>query len=265
MLHIALLAVFAAQPALGASSSVVRVVTLNAWGLPEPIAHDRSERFPLINDWLTAAGADVIGLQEVWRGADRLLRLAGVVHPPNRRDSGLMLASRWPISGLTLTRYRQERGFDAWKSKGLLEAVVDTPAGPLRAFVTHLQAGAGPKNASVRRSQVEELAVRVEASPEPVLLMGDLNFYSREPTDLASRSRLADAGLSDAAATMGAEQATFDRLGQRFDHVLYKGNAGHRVVARDARVVPYDLDPNTDAPPPLSDHHPLAVSLEVSR
>lgn len=228
------------------------VVTVNAWGLPSPIARDRPGRMPRIASWLDEQGFDVAGLQEVWRGAVRLfpIRLALV---DDRADSGLALRTPHAIDGLTLHTFRSERGIDAWKAKGVLLADVLKDDQPVTVAVTHLQSGGGPRNAAVRAAQVDEILSAVERSEQPVVLLGDFNFYADEATDRRTRERLDALGFLDAAEAAGATEGTYGARRDRFD----------RVFVRAGCVDPTDAEVMSGVA--LSDHHPVRVQMLVAR
>ena len=79
----------AAAPAPAASfDGVLSVATLNAWGLPFPIARKRGERMSRIARFVSEREFHVVGLQEVWRGARRLLDVDHVRYPSVDADSG---------------------------------------------------------------------------------------------------------------------------------------------------------------------------------
>src|SRR5690606_16922820 len=55
----------AAADCTSAENERLQVVTLNTWGLPPPLAPDRSGRLPLIEQRLREAAHDLVALQEV--------------------------------------------------------------------------------------------------------------------------------------------------------------------------------------------------------
>jgi len=131
---------------------------------------------------LAELDADVLALQEVSarRGGRgdidqfRLLArstgmraLEGATFRRRRAHYGNVLLTRLParrVDRLDLTRPGRE-------PRGAIDAVLEGPAGPLRVVATHL----GLRRRE-RRAQARYLAGRLEAAPEPlVLLLGDLN------------------------------------------------------------------------------------------
>ena len=167
-----------------------------------------------------------------------------------RGDSGLGLRSPHPIRGALLHRYRAERGFDAWKAKGILTARVDVPGRPLNVGVTHLQSGKGPKNAAVRGAQVAELLEQTERAGVWVLL-GDFNFYDDEPIDTVSHTRLVEAGFVDVGQAAGAKRGTYPGMPDRFDRIYVRS-----ACSLDATAEVIDGAG-------LSDHHFVAAELTL--
>ncbi|EFN60044.1 hypothetical protein CHLNCDRAFT_133272 [Chlorella variabilis] len=201
----------------------LRVITLNAWGL-WVVAKRRQERVAalaqflrrqasvhLIDSCLAACTADVMLLQEVWVAADvELLRQAaaegGLPHSFHflcgAIGSGLLLLSRFRIAQVAFQPYTA-RGDpfavlngDYFAGKGVGWAALDTPAGTISVFNTHLSANYGqrwqtgarglpphcrlPRDslAGVRLLQVLELAAFVRShgrGSAATVLAGDLN------------------------------------------------------------------------------------------
>ncbi len=232
-------------------ASDLSVVTFNTWGLPSPVARDRRGRLPRIASWLEQRGYDIAGLQEVWRGAVSLLPL-----PSIRReyggDSGLALVTPHPVSNAVQHTFQAERGFDRFKSKGLMttEVWVDERE-PLVVGVTHLQAGGAVRNARVRADQVEEILGQVGGEDRPVLLMGDFNLYEGSDVDAATRDRLEAAGFVDVAAVAGATQGTYPGGTHRFDRIYVRDGKERCLVPSAAKVLDGDL----------SDHHAVEAAL----
>ena len=143
----------AADSAAVGAAVPLRVATFNTWGLAYPVASPARElRFPRIEAALEALEADVVGLQEVWRGAWGLLDLGPRLHQLRHGgDTGLALVSPHPVSHMQTHAYDDARGIDAVKRKGVLSARVHLPgADPVVVTVTHLQAGGGLRNAQIR-------------------------------------------------------------------------------------------------------------------
>lgn len=243
-------AAHAAGSSAAASSPLVGVdlLTFNTWGLPAPIARSRSARFPRIQRFLERAQDDVIGLQEVWRGARRLLSLRGLRFPGGDGDSGLAVLSRLPVEATRSLTYRAASGIDRLKDKGALLATVDHPdAGRLHVVTTHLQAGRGGGAQAARAAQIDELLALSGGLSGPVVLMGDFNLYGDLDVDRDAAGRLADAGFVDVAAALGVTSPTHASEAARLDRVFIRG--GQPLAAEV-------LDPRG-----LSDHRPLQVRV----
>lgn len=263
-------------------------------------------------------GADLVGLQEVERfwersgNADQPAELAsrmpgfywaygpGVdVHLPTadaaeralgrRRQFGNMVLSRWPI--LAVRNLQLPR----WSALGpmtlqraLLETVIDAPAGPLRAYCTHLcylsgrlrirQAAAileiirtAPKAGRAVEGRDANPAwseTRLPPVPREAVLTGDFNMEPGSPEYAVLAGEMHPehgplAGLDGMvvcwhAAGRGAEDGATDyqdlaaRTGRRIDYVFV--TPGLARLVRDAAV---------DAGAAGSDHQPLAVALDL--
>lgn len=230
------------------------MVTLNAWGLPFPIAwHPRRIRFPRIARFLREGAYHLAALQELWHGAPRL-QLPGRLHRDDRHgDSGLALVSSLPVNDVTSRRFLAARGFDAWKQKGALRARVGTPAGEVTVISTHLQAGDSVRDARVRASQVDDLLAMLDDAPGAAVLLGDLNLHAGNPEDRAIERRLEAAGLRDAARATPAP--TYRWKPERFDRILLRDGDDTRLA----------VDGAVAAIPPafLSDHLPVEATLRL--
>lgn len=233
----------------------VRVVTLNTWGLPSPLAPDRRGRLPRLERRLREAAHDLVGLQEIWSGARPLF--SGDLHVVDGDgDAGLALMTPHEPAGLELHRFRSATGFDTMKQKGFLVAHVDIPdVGPVHVVVTHLQAGRGRRARRVRADQIAQILEHLAGVREPVVLMGDLNLYEGDPVDARTERMLADAGLVDAARSLGAAEPTYPAQSARLDRVYVRCGDATCVHPQAARVLAsYE---------PLSDHLPLRVDLHA--
>ncbi|MFI6319160.1 endonuclease/exonuclease/phosphatase family protein [Nonomuraea sp. NPDC050556] len=190
---------------------VVRVATLNVWGQHGPWG----ERLRLIREELAVLQPDVIGLQEVVRrdGACQAAGIADglgyeVAYAPavdfGGRVLGNALLSRWPV-------VRQDvlaLPVDGVEPRALLRALVDTPAGTLPVFVTHLDWELDRSAARVEQVRFIVSAMGGWGGDLPAVLLGDFNA---EPGSAEIRF-LCGSGLVDAweAAGDGSLGMTFD-------------------------------------------------------
>ncbi|MCO4743865.1 MAG: endonuclease/exonuclease/phosphatase family protein [Proteobacteria bacterium] len=237
-----------AKPCAGGES--VRVATFNTWGLPAPVAPNRRGRLGALAGFADALGADMMGLQEVWKGARPLVDLPGLLLAPlTRGDSGLGFASQLPAEESKLHHFASGSGFDRLKAKGVLTTNVSVSGTELPVHVTHMQAGDSKRAARVRLSQLDEI---LELSGDgPAVVMGDLNLY--EDRDGESLKRLRDAGFVDAAAGVGELSPTYPGGTERLDRVWVRSGTELCMAARSAEVVQSDL----------SDHHAVVVDLVI--
>lgn len=156
-----------------------RLVTMNILGMGDPI--DR--RIELIGEGLSELSLDAVALQEVCEHEGRLRNQAAVlgerlgfnhVWAPAKAHSegmqeGLAVLSRHPILEHRLWPLSSEEG-----GRIVQEAVLDSPAGPLGIFNTHLDY---QPESMIREKQVLELTDIVRRQPRelPSLITGDFN------------------------------------------------------------------------------------------
>lgn len=175
------------------NSSQLSVLTFNAWGLKVgaiSIARSVSERITRIAHAINDLKPDVVGFQEIWteESAHELMRRLQYpyfsYHPGRRRvkgrlGNGLLFFSRYPIveeHQITYTRYTQ--WFEFFSNKGALMIKIDTPAGYIQLFNTHLGAGKRPVHTAQRMAQLKELQTYLThfSRRYPSILLGDMNF-----------------------------------------------------------------------------------------
>lgn len=213
-----------------------------------------------------ASGADVVAVQEVDShlgprsdGVDQPLWLARRLMADVAYGATIVLPGRSPGDpprryGNALLSRRQLHGTRAEvlpsppraEPRGYVTATVEVAGRRVRVVATHLQ----HDSPSGRRPQAHALAVEVAASPEPVVLLGDLNATPGAP-ELAPLT--GPGGLVDAWAVGGAgDGATFpsDAPRMRIDHVLVTPE----LTVTAASVVASAA----------SDHRPLVVDLLVA-
>ncbi|CAO4363303.1 unnamed protein product [Caenorhabditis nigoni] len=197
----------------------LRVVTLNAWCLPQPWpigSTDRVHRLQKIGEYMINEIYDIVGLQELWSYNDfvRLSEQVKDAYPyfhyfhSGFTGSGVCVFSRHPIVSTLTSRYSLN-GFahhihrGDWfggKVVGLTEIEID---GDLRVnfYTTHLHAEYDRENDLYlphRTAQSFELAQFVRHTArgaDVVIVTGDLNM---EPCDLGFRLILSHAKLFDA-------------------------------------------------------------------
>jgi endonuclease/exonuclease/phosphatase family metal-dependent hydrolase len=272
----------------------IRMGTLNAWALPEPLARDVPERMRAIGAKLSSLDLDVMAFQEVWtaearRSLRRAGRRAGLDYCwDGERGSGslgggsggLLVLSRLPIMDADFESYalRGEAekvvvNGEYLSGKGFAMLRLRTPEGPLVILNTHLHAryaSRSPhKHVAHRTGQIIQLAARHSQIREPMVLVGDFNFREKEPDYRVLTGIL---GLGDVAARLDQRQAT--TLGQnpyrsgmgldrRKDYVFARDGANQGIEPRNIQRVfdePLEIDGRRAA---YSNHSGLIVELEM--
>lgn len=235
---------------------MIRVLTANLWGLPWPVSHDRVGRKMRFGELLTRLSPDVVGLQEMWWPWRSRFPVVPLHVPRCWRDAGLALSGHLARdSRVHLLPFRHHRGADRLKRKGILHSAVLAGDTELRVIVTHFQAGR--RHAAIRLRQAQALRTLVERIREPVVCLGDFNFYAGY--DGRAAELLTGAGLRDAALATGNASPTFWSHGEpeRFD----------RIYVRDGEVARLGLQSVTvesGKDNPWSDHAPVSAVLEVN-
>ena len=234
----------------------ISVLTLNAWGLPRPVARDRRVRLPHLQQWVKDQDVDVVGLQEVWHGALSLLDLDLIRPRADAPDAGLAIVTPHPVRERASLTFREASGVDRLKGKGVMSATIDLPdAGPTAVYVTHLQAGSGDRAAAVRSAQVDELLAFARPEVNLAMLLGDFNLYAESELDHETARRLAAAGWADVAQLTGSEAPTYPGSGERFDRIYVTSSDEGCLEPTGTAVLEPEL--------PLSDHLPVRAMLRA--
>ncbi len=231
----------------------VEVATLNTWGLPAPLSRQRPTRFARIRAYVEA-GADAVGLQEVWSSA-RWLLVDRLRLPTASADSGLAVVTPHPSTRPAFTPFTEARGFDALKSKGAIATRIHPPdRPPFWMVVTHLQSGHNRGAARVRASQVRELLDVADALPGPAVVVGDFNLYDDLDADRRSAALLEGAGYRDSARAVGRDEPTWRGGRHRLDRIYVRDGQDRHLEVLHAEVP--DL-------PDLSDHLPVEATVAM--
>lgn len=231
----------------------IRVVTFN-------VEHTR-HGFDKVADALRRADADIVCLQESPLDfpspqADAYTRFLDEHHWFRLRESGLLIASRFPITGKAILPLQIEKG------DYILAATVDVRGTPVTVLDTHLipvhgghypltDVAALPKNlADVRRfreRQMRDVLTEVDARDGPIILCGDFNRNPFGPEYAAIRRRLEDT-WADVGRGYGFTSGD-PVLSQRVDYVLTRGFRTHRAWVEPVRA---------------SDHAPYVAEISLS-
>lgn len=270
----------------------IRMGTLNAWALPEPLASDVSGRIEAIGAKLPDYDLDVMAFQEVWTASARetLLRAgerAGLVHSwagdedewgPGTARGGLLVLSRLPIEGVHFESFtlrgepeRAVANLEYVSGKGFATVTLRTPEGPLALINTHLHARYKyrPHNFVPHRTgQAIQLAAGYAKTRAPMILVGDFNFREGE-ADYRVLTGLLD--LRDSAVELDQRENTTLRSNpyrsslksRRKDFVFVRDGAKVPLTARTIERVfdePLELDGREAA---YSNHAGLVVEIEI--
>lgn len=218
------------------------LATYNIFMRPEGIIFNdgQRKRLPLMVPRIETLQADVLILNEAFDDGlrRRIVDALAPTYPHRtdvvgedrglRQDGGVLLLSRWPIARERQIRFDISEGSDRWGDKGCIYAEVETPAGSLHVFGTHLDSGKNGKNA--RRKQVEKIRDFIAGLhvpvDEPVLVGGDLNMGPHHrPDEVAQMKTILDATLpARTGHTHSYDPLTnilADGVTKHLDHVLY--------------------------------------------
>lgn len=231
---------------------------------------------------LADARPDILGLCEIGTPEDLAelqsrLREVGIDLPHAHHSGGgdpvrnLALLSRFPISRTVehpaLDYHLHNRSFTM--SRGLNEAIVDTPIGPVRFLGAHLKSKRPIPDADQEQMRLKEahlLRDRVEKIFETqpadrLIVYGDFNDTRNTPTLKAIRgpSEGADslrmAWLKDSRGESWTQHWSYQDVYSRFDYILLSGTMNDLVEWDGSRVLDH---PEWRA---ASDHRALLLKL----
>ncbi|MPQ99345.1 endonuclease [Modestobacter sp. I12A-02628] len=209
-----------------------------------------------------SAGADLTGVAAAAMGAvdsQFVAALAGTPggtwmaatgnEQPGSAAYGIALLSRWPVQSWRVVRLPALRPavpvlFPGERRPKLVRdeprvavaAVVESPHGPMTVVNTHLSFVPGWNSWQLRR-----LMRSLAGTPQPLVLLGDLNLTPPRPARVT--------GLRSVA---GAPTFPLENPDRQLDHVLVRGRLEPVGQARSLRL-------------PLSDHRALVVDLAPAR
>lgn len=280
---------------------MIRIITWNIqWGLGVDGTVDLRR---LVGEARGLADFDVLCLQEVSdnfsdlkgnSGANQFAELAGLLPgytaiegvaldvpdgAGGRRRFGNMILSRLPVAQVLRYTLPWEAAATRNMPRLLLEAVVETPSGPLRVMTTHLEYSSD----KLRRAQVEGIREAHRTTCERVatpredgpgtyalfptsrsaVLTGDFNMRPDDPV----KQRISEPFGNGAPALLDAWQVAHGSRPHPHSFCLYDQSNGAPhccdfvFVTEDlaARVRQIDCDQETQA----SDHQPVLLELDM--
>ncbi len=258
-------------------------------------------RFAALTPALGAIDADIVALQEIYRGEHKQAVRRSLAHlwphaayprraPLLKLDSGLLVLSKYPIGDVDFAPYRHAPWIEhLFVDRGLFATRHDSPMhGAIRLISFHTTAGGlfyDPEDAktdAIRDRQIDAILAEAAREPEtPTFLIGDLN--AGPPVSMGNYRRVLDGGfvdllaahLGEAAADRVAtwdSQQPLNRRGphahqrpQRIDHVFLHRRHLARWRVTEARLVLTEpvvaLDDGTSVT--VADHYGLLVRLEI--
>lgn len=189
------------------------------------------------------SGADAVALLELSPALDTKLDELADLFPhrvtlPSTTNFGIAVLSRHPLRDIVT--------FDMGPNPAI-EAVVETPGGPLKLVAIHTKPPIGAALARARNEQLDVLAGHIRASDGPLLVCGDFNLSPYSPWfgrfERESGTRSARRGLG-----LGISwPAAMPLLGTPIDHCFLRGPL---VASRVERMAATG-----------SDHYPVRVTL----
>ena len=231
---------------------------------------------------LSRSKPDILGVCEIGSEADlkdlqSRLAEAGLDLPHSYHTGGadpvrrLAMLSRFPIASTQahneLSYQLEGRTFEM--GRGILDATVETPAGPVRFIGTHLKSKREIPEADqemMRRAEAhlvrEQIESILEQSPEmPLVVYGDMND-TRQATTLRTLqgprngpTSMKMAFLKDSVGTSWTHFWSYQDVYSRFDYILFNEPMTDRFVWENCHVID---DPEAAIG---SDHRPLYVEF----
>lgn len=251
--------------------TTLRVLNYNAWLMPFASA-ERVPRRDAMVPVLAGMAPDVLCLQEVWLLRDAVaLRDAFESTLPYSAigGGGTMLLSRYPFADERFVEFDadDELSFaERMAGKGMLEARIVTPAGPVVVLTTHLVFDRR-EGVSTHERQVRQLIERVRPEGDlgadtPVIVCGDLNLPSqRDGVITRDYERLVDEARLQPSLPLPRPPTRLGwprgerRRGWDPDYVMYRGG---REIAVAVEAAALALDTPETA---LSDHNAILVDF----
>ncbi|XP_012285922.1 putative neutral sphingomyelinase [Orussus abietinus] len=277
-----------------ADDILLRVLTLNCWGIPY-VSKNWIARLQAIIDKLTTDEYDIVCLQEIWSSKDFEIVQAKVKdHLPHAHyfysgvyGSGMCILSRYPIQDVmfhkwALNGYVHKIHHGDWfggKGVGLCKIMIrDIVA---NVYTAHLHAEYDKENDEYTAHRVlqafdtAQFIRMTKGGADVIILGGDLNT---EPQDLAYRIICGTAGMVDACSISSNIQGTNmcannsytnskcarkEPQGKRIDYILYLGSTHYNVEVTDFKHPFPERIPSK--PFSYSDHEAVMAHFKLTR
>ncbi|XP_015112923.1 putative neutral sphingomyelinase [Diachasma alloeum] len=275
-----------------AEEVLLRVLTLNCWGIPYVSRH-RHKRMKAIAEQLASGDYDIVCLQEIWSVNDfTMIKYKTQDKLPHSHyfysgvlGSGICLLSRYPIQDVmfhkwSLNGYVHKIHHGDWfggKGVGLCRLKVHDAN--INVYVAHLHAEYDTENdeySAHRVLQAFDMAQFIRMTrqgADATILGGDLNTG---PQDLAYQIISGIASLVDACSSIHSDVGTSECAnnsytpkkaakqlpqGKRIDHILYLGSKNFKLeVLKCHQPFPSRI-PNENVS--YSDHEAVAAEFKL--
>lgn len=267
----------------------LKVLTWNTFLIPPPWNMTKQgDRADIMKEVLPALGHDVMFFQETFMDKKRkeLIKALEKTHPysavPKKgkklkqiQDSGLFVASKYPMEVLDQVVFKNCAKADCISSKSAIMVEITLPNGKKAQMInTHLQAWDEIKTVAIRKKQLEQIKEMMakHAKPGvPQILVGDLNIDGKgegpeykaalEQMDMTSEPLTGDIKGSNGFPTDGCFKKPGDNKEEWLDHMWLKKNGSEATIS-SKRVVPMRAELN-DCECPLSDHHAVEAIIKL--
>lgn len=274
---------------LSAIAQELKVLTWNTFLIPPPWnITKQKERAKIMAEKLPTLGHDIMFFQEAFYNKKRKLiinslktKLPYIAIPtPGRKlsqiqDSGLLIASKFPMEVLDQVIFRDCAKSDCMASKSAIIVEITLPNNKkIQMINTHLQAWNEPKTFAVRKKQliqIREMMVAHNKPGIPQVLVGDLNIdgkiepeYSESISLMGLTSTPLDGPLT---ATNGFSTAGCfknpggTQEGEWLDHLWLNAN-GTETTITSKTVLPI-LGKLKSGECPLSDHYAVEALIKL--
>ena len=268
----------------------ISIISFNILDLPTFGAEERKSRLQEIGAYLRGPNPDIICLQESWNIEHRDLLHRALGTENYRRTNGharrvlffmrldttggLVIFSKFPIlrsAFIPFPRFLNAAIPEFFSRKGFLDALLETPQGPLRIITTHLHQPAFFGDAFVRRRQLAHALKHLDAADHalPTILAGDFNeHHIAAHEDFVGPLRSARLHHPHTGDTLlpsfRPENPYANRLADRFTNSKIKDPKRYdHILVRHLDRAGLSVDRYEPIPlnPPLSDHDPVILTL----
>ncbi|MFD2158341.1 endonuclease/exonuclease/phosphatase family protein [Rubritalea tangerina] len=229
---------------------------------------------------ISSASPDILGVCEIGTQADlddlqRRLKQHGVDLPHTHLHGAadtyrrLAILSRFPIEATyPATEHYKMEGKSHLMLRGILDAEIALPAGPVRFIGVHLKSKRESKfwdQERIRRHEAQcvrnHINTLTQSSTTPIILYGDFNDTKQSPTIRAisgsnqAPGYLLPLRLTDTQGAAWTQHWAYQDVYSRFDYIFVSTHARPRINHSKSFILTL---PTHD---PASDHRPLILNM----